>query len=459
MNLGEEYRWNVPVVTYGFDQSFLDYFGSNGIAAIDSAIKVINALPPASVVALTNFSNNSQAVNYAAQGAGLSDLKSATLAALIEHLGLAQPTRYILSIRKWSTDLEPFVYVFSDLLDATNIISNYLLERNFDPKTLEPTPYVNGTLYNGYVYHLGFGPNDIPTYADVREFPVDPLASTENAVADNSVTGSPGAFYTGLTFDDMAGLAFLLSTNRLVEERVLPGVQSAVPGESFVNAAVRPGVDKITFIPHPRDGAGGFQVLTNFFTDSYVRVGQIAQQQLARVVDKPDFLFVVDDTGRDKPQTPLVVRSDASEWINNAGLNASGSLAGPGIIAPPVKITFHRMGGYVVTQDATAEKGGEYISARWGSFDQTTNWPMAYPDFPAGTAEPLSVRLRLNNNQSLLSYTWQVPVPVGGTASLQTSTNLSDWAPVMILTNNGGVVEWFNASPLGSRRYFRVTPQ
>jgi hypothetical protein len=30
MNLGEEYRWNMPTLYYAVDQSFLDYFGSNG---------------------------------------------------------------------------------------------------------------------------------------------------------------------------------------------------------------------------------------------------------------------------------------------------------------------------------------------------------------------------------------------------------------------------------------------
>lgn len=34
MDITEGYRWNVPVVTYGFDRSFLDYFGSNGVAAV-----------------------------------------------------------------------------------------------------------------------------------------------------------------------------------------------------------------------------------------------------------------------------------------------------------------------------------------------------------------------------------------------------------------------------------------
>src|ERR1051325_5231065 len=48
MNIGEEYRWNVPVVTYGFDASFLEYFGSNGVAAVERAIEVLNRLRPAS---------------------------------------------------------------------------------------------------------------------------------------------------------------------------------------------------------------------------------------------------------------------------------------------------------------------------------------------------------------------------------------------------------------------------
>ena len=47
-NLGEEYRWNTPVIYYAFDQSFLDYFGSNGVWAVEQAIAVLNGL--------TNFS-------------------------------------------------------------------------------------------------------------------------------------------------------------------------------------------------------------------------------------------------------------------------------------------------------------------------------------------------------------------------------------------------------------------
>src|SRR6266404_2657358 len=50
MNIGEGYRWNIPVITYGFSRSFLDYFGSNGVAAVESAIAIRNQVPPASAI-------------------------------------------------------------------------------------------------------------------------------------------------------------------------------------------------------------------------------------------------------------------------------------------------------------------------------------------------------------------------------------------------------------------------
>src|SRR6266702_362658 len=42
-NIGEEYRWNTPTNYYAFEASFLDYFGSNGVRAVEQAIGIINA--------------------------------------------------------------------------------------------------------------------------------------------------------------------------------------------------------------------------------------------------------------------------------------------------------------------------------------------------------------------------------------------------------------------------------
>ena len=99
MDIGSEYRWNVPVVTYGFDKSFLDYFGTNGVAAVESAIQVLNDLPPASDIVLTNYPFESQQINYQAQSLSLYDLKSERFCLLLEQMGLATPTRYVFALR------------------------------------------------------------------------------------------------------------------------------------------------------------------------------------------------------------------------------------------------------------------------------------------------------------------------------------------------------------------------
>ena len=82
MVIGEEYRWNVPVVTYAFDQSFLNFFGSNGVAAVESAIAILNSLPPASQINPGNYPSVAIGENFKAEAEGLRDLKSQTLSKL-----------------------------------------------------------------------------------------------------------------------------------------------------------------------------------------------------------------------------------------------------------------------------------------------------------------------------------------------------------------------------------------
>ena len=70
MNLGGEYRWNVPVVTYAFDPSFVAFFGSNGVAAVESAIQILNDLPPASQMDPGVYPLDTQGGNPTAQAEG-----------------------------------------------------------------------------------------------------------------------------------------------------------------------------------------------------------------------------------------------------------------------------------------------------------------------------------------------------------------------------------------------------
>src|ERR1041385_1899215 len=138
MSIGQGYRWNVPIVTYAFDQSFLDFFGSNGVAAVEKSIDILNRLPRASSIVLTNFPFDSRGENDNAVGRGLYDLKSVSLVAVIEQLGLGAPSQNFYAIRRLNE------YVLSYMLgnsgyDWRRLAPYYIRARNFDPETLAAT--------------------------------------------------------------------------------------------------------------------------------------------------------------------------------------------------------------------------------------------------------------------------------------------------------------------------------
>ena len=461
LDITEEYRWNVPVVTYGFDQTFLDYFGSNGLAAVEQAIQILNDLPPASSLVLTNFPFAPLSYNYAAQAQGLHDLKSATLTALVEQLGLAEPTRHVFDLRRWA---DFFLWASEESTWWPDLFLYFILERNFDPETFETSHYVNGTLFSGYIE--AFPPvNPYPPLAGIQEFSVDPLANTFTAVRDNPIFNA-GEFASGLSRDDAGGLRYLLRSNNLNFEMLLDDVRGAgTNAGSVVNTALRPGVQKITFVQHPFDSLlGRFLPFTNQYTDTYISNGFVLHQQLERVATQPDFLFSAADTGEGEFYAPLYTRSGTSNWCNNAALNGDPTKAGPGVIQPPVRITFHKEGHRKYSSDGyeNAETAYEY-GEPWGSFDNSTNPPIAHPVSSPPDAELMTVRLRLfrlpySSFTNGVSYTWQTPVPYGSEAVLQSATNLTSWVTLATVTNRGGVIEWQHnwAKP---QRFFRVVPQ
>jgi len=139
-NLGEEYRWNTPVLYYSFDSSFLDYFGSNGVYAVDQAFAILNSLTNVSSYSheLTEFPLESSRVNFEAQALQLVDVKSQILHLMIEELGLAEPDRFVWTLHN---RVNP--------PGATCPVWLYqVIKRNFDPITWEPSSYVNGALFS-----------------------------------------------------------------------------------------------------------------------------------------------------------------------------------------------------------------------------------------------------------------------------------------------------------------------
>ncbi len=449
MCISNEYRWNVPVVTYGFDKSFLDYFGTNGVAAVESAIQTLNDLPPASQIVPSNYPFDSQQINFPANAQNLYDLKSQTLSLLLEQMGLAEPTRYIFALRQWNP-----VFISDpdkgEWPDGT--IPNYIVQRNFDPQTLSASSYVNDTLYTARVFPSA-SQNRIDVFSD------DPMAVAYTAVADFNLNA--GQFYTGLTYDDVGGLAYLLSTNNVNYETLLSSVVGiGTNASSFVNGAWRPGVDKITFIPQPMDSQSGvFLPTTNYFTDSYITNAILQQQQMARVIPQPDFLFSAGDVTLGVPSMSFFTRTGTTNWLNNAGANGSTNGAGPGVIQPLVQIVFNKLGRQLTSIGSISDEFTFDESQFWAAFDNSVNAPVTYPIPQAGTNQ-MTIRMWLwfvGKTQN--DFEWKPKSAVGGQFTLQTSTNLASWINLFTVTNDGSVCTYFNDNPASPSHFYRLIQQ
>ena len=208
-NLGEEYRWNTPILNYAIDANYFDYFGSNGVVAIDQAISILNGVSNLSAYSssLAEVPMQAHRINYQASALGLVDLKSVALTFVVEELGLANPNRFTWCLRdRRPIPGAPCPFMLYDVI-----------KRNFDPETFQPTSYVNGTLYTYYILEFCAG---TPS-ADAIEVQVDPLAQGVTAVAasgggfESGVAFNSGSFFTGLTRDDIGGLRYMLRTNNI----------------------------------------------------------------------------------------------------------------------------------------------------------------------------------------------------------------------------------------------------
>jgi hypothetical protein len=435
MNLDEEYRWNVPVLTYSFDQSFLDYFGSNGVFAVEQAIQMLNNLPPASQLDPTNYPPEATSFNYQAQALNLTDVKSKTLAVLLEQLGLAQPTRHTFCTYSFGFNEGGFF--------------GQTVKRNFDPINFFPTNWVNDTAY-GYLNQRTTNGSSISVTAE--EFPLNPLDNIQTAVADHAA--GLGGYYTGLTRDDIGGLRYLLRTNNANIETLLPGVHGIGPNAgAYVNQALRPGVDKITFVRRDFDGLLGqfFSPYTNQFTDTYISNSIVVTQQLERVITEPDILFSASSANQGIITNAQITRTGTTNWWNNA---FPPGAAGPGLIRPPIKLTYSKPAVVLVTSD-NAPNAPELYLSYWGSFDGSTNPPVAYA---SGTGiYDLTLNLHLmRNNTEIGTASWQVPLLPFRSADLQTSTNLVDWS-LHVQLYSGERLEWLHYVS-DAQRYFRIVP-
>jgi len=146
------------VIYYGFDQNFAGFFGVNGEQAVDGAMAVLNNAFTNNPLGqyLTNgvdscssnlveFPLQSQSQNYSATILGLLDLKSQTLAVMMEQLGLADAIRYVWVLHnRYQTSGAalpcPYGMIYLVTMRNFDIMASPLNQ-------LQYSMYVNGELY------------------------------------------------------------------------------------------------------------------------------------------------------------------------------------------------------------------------------------------------------------------------------------------------------------------------
>ena len=398
MNLGEEYRWNIPELFYGYDPSFLNYYGQDGVDAIEQAIKIINDLPSMSKLTdaqLMQYPIDTRRFNHQAMALSMLDLKSFALSMLLEQLGVAAPERWVWTLRSR--------VVIDNIPFYTTIM------RNFDPITYHPTRYVNGTLYTYQILQTYANP-DIWEAVDLVPDPLAPsvtsVASLSNIGGDGTVdfrgaftTYSPGMFFDSLTREDVAALRYIYRSSNYNVENVPtnsiaggggpwgppPGTTNTAgidaTGTNLVVTALRPGMGNIKLSRMDFDSRfGQFVPFTNSFVDRYVTNGFTREQGVQRTVALPDIVFSAGDLGVGAAGIPFIY-SRSVAWANNSALNTTlnaGTLGGPGEIQPSVNITFSSILPYYVNAFEGSEEQGT-LGFVWGSYDGTTNAPIVYP--------------------------------------------------------------------------------
>jgi len=435
MNLGEEYRWNSPVITYAFDRSF-EYFGTKGIEAVESAIQILNDLPPVSSLSedLSEYPLNVARINNLATELRLLDIKTTVLSILLEHMGLTAPERFVWQIRQRTATPVPNIFLFN------------VQQRNFDPVTFEPTKYVNGTRYSYQLFTTGDN-----TISEATEFELDPSLPNTSVVGISAMQAgnllgrarvlriqkTMGLFVNGLTRDDIGGLRYIYRPENVNVEQApgdaagdqaggfavggsitqsdspwgLPGGifttnTTATAGtvntnSTFVYVGLRPGVDKLRFQRIEYDNLASNKVFVVRYPETVITnlngSPRRVRQVVTRTITRPDILFVAADV------PPVGSVSFAyrrlPQMVNNSTLHSGGSIvaSGPGNIAQsvssgggvtvqaPMEIILTKVGSWNFNIGDTSEEereiGFTYDNGfQWAILDGSTNAPVIFPN-------------------------------------------------------------------------------
>ncbi len=387
-NFGAGSRMNVPIITYGFDYTFIDYYGTAGIKAVDAAFAILNKLPAVSRASadLTEFvTQGNQQINYTARALSMLDMTSTVLQMMIQHMGLLGETH---------------VY---DLLGQGGTCGAAWYEfgvRNFDPITYNPTTYVNGI---NYAWRIKDGCNIGTAIADVLEDANDEpgagISSTSAAVATQEAL-QLGGFYLGLTRDDFGGLRYLYRQNVYNNETLPPGCYAATNGTfsqfsaaSGTNTLVAGwsglvgGVEKFTFMKVAYQDWIGTSFPTNVVQYNLHILTNAAGRNVQAILPvwrtntAPDIIFTAMNllNGAASTDTPF---TNSLSFIAPPVAPINGSTAVPNVITPTNLVIFNNVGPfyYAISPGFIAGSAFMYPYFQFGSFDGSTNAPVVFPN-------------------------------------------------------------------------------
>ena len=380
-------RMNVPIITYGFDYTFLDYYGIAGMKAVDAAFDVLNKLPQVSKASadLSEFiTEGNQQINYTARALSMLDLKSTVLQMMIQHMGLLGET-HVYDLTGQGGTCGAAWYEFG--------------VRNFDPITYNPSTYVNGINYG---WEIKDGCSIGTVIADVLEEANDEpgagLSSTSAAVATQEAL-QLGGFYLGLTRDDFGGLRYLYRQNVYNNETLPPGCYASTNGSfSQFSAAtgtntlvagwsgVVGGVEKFTFMRVAYQDAVGTAFPTNvvhYNLNTLTNVQGVNVRQILpvwRTNTAPDIIFTAANLLNGAASTDMPL-SNSLTFIPPPVAAINGSTAVPNVISPTNVVIFNNVGPiyYAISPGFIAGSAFMYPYFQFGSFDGSTNAPIVFP--------------------------------------------------------------------------------
>ena len=380
-NFGEGSRLTTPIVTYAFDATFLNYFGAKGVAAVDAGMKVLNALPAASSANLNNFlTEGAEQVNYTAQALGLLDIKSTVMWLMAEHMGLLGETHV------WDLLLR------SHYGTAACDYNYYVVNRNYDPVTYNPSAYVNGRLYGYYIWDgcpIGV------SVGDAIEIPLDATSQGFTAVATPEGL-ELGGYYLNMTRDDMGGLKYLYQKGNYVYQ----GLDSNTVATPFTSSwqavnttneitgssnfvGVIGGVEKITFVKVNYDSLVGaaFAPITYTYTIPYVTNSKLSQLSVTRTINAPDVIFTAADLINSEALPNYTALTRSGTFIQSTYTSPGAGIT-PSTINASMVIVLNNAGPVYWNENPYFMDNENYYAYpvfNWGSFDGSTNAPIVFP--------------------------------------------------------------------------------